>query len=159
TAEPWVSIESELAKRIGVTVGDQLTFVLGDRIVDVEVKNVRTVQWDSMKPNFYIVFTPEFLEGFPATYITSIYLQTDQKRLVNELASRFPTITVLELDQLIERVRGVMVQVSLAIELILFMILISALLVIAALVNVTMGERHRESALLRAIGASRRLIA
>src|SRR5690606_11292010 len=73
--------------------------------------------------------------------------------------SRYPTVTILELDQLIERVRSVMMQVNVAIELVLALILVAALLVVAALVNVTMGERYHEGALLRALGASRRLIA
>ncbi len=157
--EPWVSVEAKLAQRLGLKLGDLLTFTVGDRRVDVTVKSFRTVEWDSMKPNFYVVFTPGFLEEFPTTYITSIHLKPEQKGLLNELTSRYPTVTILELDQLIERVRSVMMQVSVAIELVLALILVAALLVVAALVNVTMGERYHEGALLRALGAGRKLIA
>lgn len=157
--QPWVSVEAQLADRLGLKPGDRLTFTIGDRLVEAEVKSIRSVQWDSMKPNFYMVFTPGFLDGFPATYITSIYLAPEQKSLLNELGRKFPTVTVLELDQLIERVRTVMEQVSKAIELVLALILVAALLVVASLVNTTMGERRRESALLRAMGAGRRLVA
>src|SRR5690554_3724717 len=157
--KPWVSVEAQLATRLGLKPGDRLTFTIGERLVEAEVKSLRTVQWDSMKPNFYMVFTPGFLDDFPATYITSMYLAPEQKSLLNELSRKFPTVTVLELDQLIERVRTVMEQVSKAIELVLALILAAALLVVASLVNTTMGERRRESALLRALGAGRRLIA
>lgn len=156
--EPWVSMEAELAGRLGVGVGDRLTFTIGDQAIDVLVKSLRSVQWDSMKPNFYVVFTPGFLERFPATYITSAHIDPGRKALLNDLSRRFPTVTILELDQLIERVRGIMAQVGLAVELVLVLILVAALLVIAALVNLTMAERYRESALLRALGAGRRLI-
>lgn len=157
--EPWVSVEAQLAERLGLKPGDRLTFAIGERQVEVEVKSLRTVQWDSMKPNFYMVFTPGFLDDFPSTYITSIYLAPEQKSQLNEIGRKFPTVTILELDQLIERIRTVMVQVSKAVELVLVLILVAALLVVASLVNTTMGERRRESALLRAMGAGRKLVA
>src|SRR5690606_21013930 len=97
--EPWVSVEAKLAQRLGLKLGDLLTFTIGDRRVDVTVKSFRTVEWDSMKPNFYVVFTPGFLEEFPTTYITSIHLKPEKKGLLNELTRRYPTVTIVQHDQ------------------------------------------------------------
>lgn len=153
-----VSVEASLAEKLGLAVGDQLTFTIGDQIVEVEVQSLRSVEWDSMRPNFYMIFPQGLLKTFSATYITSVYLDPDQKTLLNQLSRQYPTITVLEIDQLIVKIRHIIAQVSTVIELIMYLILASSVLVVLALINVSMGERYREGALLRTLGASAKLI-
>ncbi|MCK5905701.1 MAG: FtsX-like permease family protein, partial [Gammaproteobacteria bacterium] len=66
-----VSIEEKLAKSLKIKMGDKLTFTLGSQQLDATVSHIRKVQWDTMKPNFYMIFSPETLAGYATTYITS----------------------------------------------------------------------------------------
>lgn len=149
-----VSIEAELAQRLGVQLGDRLRFNIAGSDLEVEISNIRTVQWDSMRPNFYMMFPPDLLDENSATYITSFYLPVERKEVLNKLSERFPTVSILELDQLIEKIRTIVAQVSVMVELLLVFVLVAALLVLAALVSASRSERIHESVLLRTLGAS-----
>jgi putative ABC transport system permease protein len=154
-----VSIEAELAGKLGVETGDELGFTIGSDKVTETVTSIRTVQWDSMKPNFYMAFPPSGgLENMPATWITAFYLPEDQKSALNEFSRQFPTVSVLEIDHIIERIQEIVSQVTQAIEAILALILAAALVVMAAVVSATMQERQREGALLRTLGGRQSLL-
>jgi putative ABC transport system permease protein len=154
-----VSIEAELAGKLGVNVGDELGFTIGSDKVTETVTSIRTVQWDSMKPNFYMAFPPGGgLEDMPATWITAFFLPSDMKSELNEFSRSFPTVSVLEIDHVIERIQEIVRQVTQAIEAILALILAAALVVMAAVVSATMQDRQREGALLRTLGGRQSLL-
>jgi putative ABC transport system permease protein len=112
-----------------------------------------------MKPNFYMAFPPGGgLEPMPATWITAFYLPEDKKSALNDFSRQFPTVSVLEIDHIIERIQDIVGQVTQAIEAILALILAAALVVMAAVVSATMQERQREGALLRTLGGRQSLL-
>ena len=149
-----VSIEAELAEKIGVTLGDQLSFSIGPQRIETVVRSIRSVQWDSMQPNFYVFFEPGGLDDFERTYITSFYLDGKNKELLNNVSRAFPTISILEVDSLIEKIRGIVAQVSLMLELVLSMILAASLLVVAAITAAKLQEREREAGIMRTLGVT-----
>ncbi|MBO6850843.1 MAG: FtsX-like permease family protein, partial [Marinobacter sp.] len=154
-----VSVEAELAGKLGLRLGDQLTFTIGSEKVTEPITSIRTVQWDSMKPNFYMAFPPGGgLEEMPATWITSFYLPGDNKSALNEFSRRYPTVSVLEIDHIIQRIQDIVKQVTQAIEAILALILAAALVVMAAVVSATLRDRQREGALLRTLGGRQSLL-
>lgn len=154
-----VSVEAELAEKLGVDVGDSLGFTIGSDTISEPVTSIRTVQWSSLKPNFYMAFPPGgALDGMPATWITSFYLESDEKSDLNEFARQFPTISVLEIDHIIERIQDIVRQVTQAIEAILALILAAAVVVMAAVVSATLQDRQREGALLRTLGGRQSLL-
>lgn len=154
-----VSVEAELAGRLGLELGDRLTFTVGSERVTEPVTSIRTVQWDSMKPNFYMAFPPGgALSDLPATWITSFYLPEDRKTALNAFSRQFPTVSVLEVDHIIARIQQIVQQVTQAIEAILGLILAAALVVMAAVVSATLRDRQREGALLRTLGGQQSLL-
>ena len=149
-----VSIESELAENIGVSLGDRLSFTIGPRRIETRVSSIRSVQWDSMQPNFYVFFEPGGLDDFERTFITSFYLPKGDKTLLNEVGRAFPTISILEVDVLIEKIRGIVSQVSLMLELVLSLILAASLLVVAAITAAKLQERELEAGIMRTLGVT-----
>ena len=126
--------------------------------VAAEVASLRKLDWESMQPNFFIIFSPEVLRDYPATYMTSFHLTRDRKPFLNDLLSKFPTITVLEVDAIIEQVQRIVDRVTQAVELILGLVLASGCLVLLASIQASRDAREAEHALIRALGGTQRLI-
>ena len=151
-----MSVEARLANRLGIALGDELGFRIGAQPVSARVTSIRSVQWDSFRPNFYMVFPPGVLDTLPATYMTSFYLAPEDKAVLQELVRRFPAVTVLELDLIIEQVGRIFRQATLAVEYVLLFVLLAGFAVLFAALQSSLDERLHEGALLRALGASRR---
>ena len=155
---PLVSLERDIARRNGLKVGDKLTFSIEGETVTATVGSIRSVAWDNLRPNFFIIFSPGAIADFPSTYMTSFYLRPDQKLFLNKLLRQYPTMTVLEVDALIAQIKTIISQVTGAIELVLLLILVSGALVLLASLQASMDERFRQQAILRTLGASRKLV-
>ena len=158
TEDQVVSLEQEFARELGVSLGDHLTLRVGAHSFSARVTSVRKVDWQSMKPNFFMVFPEAVLERFPGMYMTSFFLPPERKSALNRLIRQFPTLTVVELDLVIKEMRSIVDQVARALELVLAVILLAGSLVLIAGVQSSIDTRMQESALLRALGAGRQLI-
>ena len=156
--KPLISLEEEYAEDTGIGLGDSVAFDIGGLPLVATVSSLRRVEWDSLRPNFYIVFSPGALDGYPATYMTSFFLRREQKAFLNELLSRHPTITVIEVDAIIAQVTSIIDRVSQAVELLLYLVLAAGVLVLIASIQASRDQRLKEHALLRALGGTRRLI-
>ena len=155
---PGVSVEIELAEEAGLSIGDRLTFSLGGLILEAQIASFRSLDWRSMKPNFFFIFEPGALDNYSPTYITSLYLPLEQKSFINDLLRRYPTMLVIELDRIIDQIRTIVTQVSNGVLLVLWLTLVGGCLVLIAAVTSSIDSRKQESGLLRALGSPRRLM-
>ena len=153
-----VSIEQKLAKSLNVTLGDELTFTVGSEQFKATVANLRKVHWDTMKPNFYMVFSPGTLDNYARTYITSFYLSRENKKLINTLVKSYPSITVLEVDLILQQFKTILAQLTEAINYLLYFALMAGFTVLFAAVYSTLDNRIYEGALMRTLGANRALL-
>ena len=159
TVEPgFVSIEQDYADWLDIELGDVIEFEINAQTVSAEVSSFRSVRWDNMQPNFFIIFSPGTIDHLGATFLSTALMEREQKILLNELVQRFPTIVVIEIDALIEQIQNIIAQVTSAIELISVLVLVCGALVLLACVNATLDERFYENAILRTLGAGKRLI-
>ena len=155
---PGVSLESELARSLGVGLGDTLGFVIGDRQIEARVTSLRQVSWDNFQPNFFVIFAPGALQDVPFTYLGSFYLPPGHDRELLALARQFPAVTLLPIDALLDQLRSILRQVSVAVEFVLLFVLAAGIAVLLAGLQATLDERIRQGALLRALGARRELL-
>jgi putative ABC transport system permease protein len=153
-----ISIEEDFAEDLNIGLGDELTFTIGGQAVDVTVKSIRSVQWDSLAPNFYVIFSKPILGGAGAASITSFYLSPDQKPLLAELLRQHPTVSVIEVDAIIQQIQDIVGQVTVAVEFILGLVLVAGFIVLLASVQATLDVRLVESAILRTLGARAKLV-
>ena len=158
SAAAEVSLEQEYAEDFALQLGDKLEFDVGGRRVWATVTSIRALEWESMTPNFYIILSPGALQDFPATYMTSFYLEPTEKIFLNTLLRQYPTITVIEIDALIAQVQQIVAQVSQAVELVLALVLLSGALVLIASIQASRDTRMAEHGLIRALGGTRALI-
>ena len=153
-----VSVEAKLAESLQIKLGDKLGFSIDGQKLDAVVVSLRSVRWDTMRPNFYMIFSPGTLNGFPARWLTSFYCPQNKKADLVGLAKHFPAVTLLEVDQLLKQFQTILKEISLSIDFVLTFALAAGFAVLFASVRATLDERLREDALLRAMGASRSLL-
>lgn len=151
--QPWLSAEDYALERLKLKLGDTLTLDLAGQPYTLTVKNFRKVSWDSFKPNFLLVTPPGTLDAAPRQWLTSVRLAADQRGLLRDLVREFPNVTALDLEAAINQVRGIVDRVVRAVEFVFLFALLAGLLVLLAAIEGTRGERMRETALLRTLGA------
>ena len=156
--DPQVSIEQKLAKSLGLRLGDRLTFNIADRTVTASVTSIRSLRWDTMKPNFYVIFNPGVLDSFPRTYLSSFHLDDGQQSILVNMVRDFPAVTVLQLDALLKQLMVIVEEVTLAVELVLAFALAAGFAVLGSTARASLDERIREHALLRSLGANRSML-
>jgi putative ABC transport system permease protein len=122
------------------------------------VTSLRSVEWDSFRANFFVVFPSGVLDAYPATWITSFHLPVDQKPVMAELVRQHPSITVLDVEALMTKVREIMDRVIAAVEYVFLFTLAAGLVVLYAAIQATQDERRFESAVLRTLGAQRAVV-
>jgi len=153
-----ISVEDGLAERLGLSLGDRLTFTIGSDQVTGEVTSLRSLDWESFRPNFYVIFPPDTLERFGHSYITAFHLGDDDRDLLRRLVQEFPSVTLLDVDAILGQVREVLTQVTRAIELVLGFVLLAGISVLYAALTASLPVRAHESGLLRVFGAGNRLL-
>lgn len=157
-AEPQVSIESEVAERMRVGLGDELEFNIGGEVFSVPITSIREVNWGSLQPNFFMIFNTSTLEDFPASYISSFNLPEERKSELYELFKPFPQVSLIDLDAIMDQLREVIEQVSIAILFVLILVIVAGILVLLAQVQASLEEREKELVILRTLGAPAKLL-
>ena len=155
---PGVSVESKVAENLKIKLDDHLVFTIGGENREVRVTSLREVDWDNFKPNFFMIFQPGTLQDLPTTYLTSFYLAAGHDSQIIELSRAFPAVTILQVEALLEQLRSILAQVTLAVEYVLLFVLAAGMAVLFSGLQATLDERIRQGALLRALGAERRLL-
>ncbi|UNM97237.1 ABC transporter permease [Ignatzschineria rhizosphaerae] len=156
--EMSVSLEEDLAKGLNVQLGDMLTFVIAGESYTAKLTSIRHVNWDTVQPNFFVMFNPESIVGVPVTYLTSFYLPANMQKELMTLAREFPTITLLDLMAIVNQLNEILQQVTLAVEYILALVLLAGLIVLIAGLQATLSDRLRQGAILRVLGANRKML-
>jgi putative ABC transport system permease protein len=152
------SVEEGLAKTLGIQLGDELAFDAGGLPLAGRVTSLRKVEWDSFRVNFFVIAPPAALDALPQSFITSFYLPKDRGAVLAGLVTAFPNVTVIDVEQVMGELRGLLDRVAAAVQLIFLFSLAVGVLVLLAALYARRDERAREIGLWRTLGASRRRV-
>ena len=155
---PGVSVETKVAESLKLKLGDHLLFTVAGINREAQVTSLRTINRENFQPNFFMIFEPGTLQDLPVTYLTSFYLAPGHDKEIIELSRSFPAVTILPIEALLEQVRSILAQVTIAIEFVLLFVLAAGMAVLFSGLQSTLDERIRQGALLRALGAERQLL-
>ena len=156
--EPLVSLEEDAAMELGVDLGDRLQFLVAGQEIALTVSSFRSVNWDSFQPNFFMVLSPGALDGYPSTFVASLNIEEERKDVLLNLVRKHPTVSIIDIDSILEQVKSIIDKVSLAVQAVFVFTLAAGIAVLFAAVQSTIDERRFESALLRALGVRRRTV-
>ena len=154
-----LSVESGMAERLNLALGDTLGFESGDQTIAARISSIRSVKWESMQPNFFVIFAPGQLDTLPASSIASVYVPPDAAGMLPGFVRTFPGITILALDKLIANIEAVFAQIIGAIQLLLGFLLAAGMAVVVATLLASLDARQQEAVLLRTLGAQRAYLA
>lgn len=153
-----VSVENKLAATLGLQLGDELTFQVGDQKIHATITNFRTLNWSSFHPNFFMIFPPGLFNQLPTTYITSFHLSSKQTDLLNQLVHLFPNITVVDVANLLKQLQDVIATVTTAMQYLFLFGLGTGILIFVACLIASMDERYQTYYLWRVLGAGKKYI-
>ena len=157
-----VSVEEGLAETLGLKLGDRLGFDIGGQVTEGRITSLRKVDWGSLRVNFFVVFPVANVPNVPVSFISAFRAPDGASAagasFDNTLVRQFPNITNVDMSQTIAQVQRVLGQVISAVEFLFAFTLAAGLVVLLAAITATRGEREREFAILRAVGAGSALL-
>jgi len=159
-ARPQVSVEEEAAQHLGLDIGMTLDLNIQGAIIRAEVSSIRKVEWGNFSTNFYLIVSPGSLEGAPMTYVATVRVSpSDETALQSAVVAEFPNVTAINIGEVLSSFAQVLDRLSLAIRAVALFCLLTGALVMAAALAATRYRRLYEAVLLKALGATRALIA
>jgi len=153
-AAAGISLEEGIAQKLGVKVGDRLTFDAGGLRITAPVTSTRKVDWDSFRVNFFALFAPGALDALPATYIAAFRAPEGDVNWLSGLVQRYPNILSIDVAEILAQVQSIVDRVARAVEFVFLFTLAGGLLVLQAAIASTQDERKFDAAIVRTLGAS-----
>ena len=150
------SVEDGLAKTLGIKMGDELLFVVAGVEKRLRVTNLRKLDWDSMRVNFFVLAPPGVIDDAPASYITSFHLTPANAAAASQLVKQFPNLTLIDVEAMVRQVQAVVGQVASAVQFVFVFALLAGAIVLYSALLTAFDERRYELAVMRALGAQRR---
>ncbi|MCK9539791.1 ABC transporter permease [Dokdonella sp.] len=155
---PELSVDRSWRDRFDLKLGDTLTLRIGEHELSATVTSFRGVDWESFRANFFLMLDPASGASLPHSYIGSFHIAPGSAADLAALSREFPNLSLVDISQILDRVRDIIAQVSGAVTWVLGFSLLAGLLVLLAALAATADERRFEAALLRALGAARRQV-
>ncbi len=158
--EALISVEEDIAKHLGVTIGGTLGFDIQGVTVQARVVNIRHVDWQTFNANFFVIFSQGALDGAPSTWIaTARTAPADESAVQSAVTAAFPNVTAIPVREVLERIAAVLDQIALAIRLLAGVSIATGLIVTAGALGVSRHERLYQSVILKTLGATRGVVA
>ena len=154
-----LSVEQGIADTLGLRLGDTLRFDIAGQSREARITSLRKVDWSSMRANFFMLFPLAQMPDLPMTYMAAFRSPEGSAGFDNALVKQFPNITSVDMRSTLAQVQRVMDQVIRAVEYLFGFTLAAGVMVLLAAVGASRQAREREYAIMRALGASRHLLA
>jgi putative ABC transport system permease protein len=150
------SVEERFAESLGWKLGDRIGFDVAGQRLDGVITSLRSVEWESFRPNFFVLVSPGALDGYPASHITALSVPPDRPRFTAELVQRFPNLSVIDVEAVLQQVRQTGDQVATVVQAVFWFSFAAGLLVLMAAIGASQDERLLEGGVMRVLGGSRR---
>jgi putative ABC transport system permease protein len=153
-----ISVEEGLAKELQVALGDELVFDVQGVPLKTYVASLRTVEWQRMQPNFFILFPEGVLEPAPKTFAAAVRAETPAiaARIQQVVAKALPGISTIDLTLILQTFDGIFSKVAFVVTFMAGFTVVTGVVVLAGAVLTGRYQRVRETVLLRTLGATRR---
>ena len=156
--ENGISISDDISKRYNLKMNDEVIIQMEDGSIETYIQSIRTVDWESFSPNFFVIGHPSLFEEKSSTHITSFFIPKSKQKVAAELMREFRTVSVFSIEELIQQIRDIVDQVTKALNSILLLTCLSALFLAFSALQDGFDQRRHQSAILRTLGATGKLV-
>jgi len=156
TEQQEISVEQDFAERFNIRLYDRLKFQIAEKEIEAIVTSLRSVDWNSFNPVFFVIFPPKMLENFPVTYMTSFYLPSERNSILRELVHLFPEINLIDTTVILKNLNSILKKLVVAVETLWVLTGLMALILMYCTLILTLDERLKNAILLRALGVGRK---
>ena len=157
---PLISFDADLARGMGLRVGDELTVNLLGREITARIANLRRIDWVRLGINFAVVFAPGTLETAPQTYLAVIYAPPDAaEAVVRRLTERFPNLSAIPVREVLAAIERIVATIASALRLTALATLAAGALVLGGAIAAGRRRRVYDAVVLRVLGATRGIVA
>lgn len=153
-----ISLEQGFAGSMRVGLGDTLTFDIQGVPMECTIASLRKVEWNRVSSNFVVTFPAGVLENAPQFHIvtTKVPGAAVSAKFQQNLIRTFPTVSVVDLGQILSTVEDVLEKISFVIRFMALFSILTGLIVLGGSVTLSKFQRIKESVLLRTLGSSRK---
>jgi putative ABC transport system permease protein len=153
---PLVSFDADLARGMGLEVGDTLSVNLLGREITAVVANLRSINWERLGINFTLVFAPGTLEGAPQTHLAAVYLpRAEEESLVRAVTDRFPNVSAIQVREALAAFDRLIGTIGNAVRLTALVALAAGVLVLGGAIAAGHHQRVYDAVVLKVLGATR----
>lgn len=158
-----VSFAADLARELGVNIGDMIRINVLGREIEARITNFRTVDWESLAINFVMIFSPNVFSGAPHAHLATLAFpdggQPEQElTLLGRVSDTFPTVTSIRVKDALEAVNGIVSDLVFAIRIAASVTLVSSVLVLGGTLAASHRSRIYDAVILKTLGARRRVL-
>jgi putative ABC transport system permease protein len=152
-----VSIEEDVARNLDVAPGDRITWDVTGVEIESVITSVRSVDWARFETNFFFVFEPGTLDAAPQSAVSLVPVPDDSARiqLQRAVVRQYPNVSVIDLAAVQRVLRRILDRIIFAVRFMAGFSVAAGALVLFGAIAASRFQRVRESALLRALGATR----
>lgn len=160
TGPPQISFAAEEAEEMGLSLGDTITINVLGRDITGTITSFQEVDFSTAGIGFILTMNPSALAGAPHTFISTVYAEPEaEAQILRDLAKAYPNITAIRVKDAIDRVAGVLAGLAAATSYGAAATLLTGFLVLIGAAAAGADARTYEAAMLKTMGASRRMIA
>ncbi len=165
SGEPLVSFEAEIARGLGLAIGDTVTVNVLGRNITARIANLREVKWESLAINFVMVFSPNTLRGAPHNLLATVTLPADaslarEAAVARQIAREMPAVTAIRVKDAINQFNAIFTRIMTAVRVAGSITIAAGALVLAGALATSQRRRIKQAVILKVLGATRaRIIA
>ena len=159
---PQVSVEEGMAKNLGVSIGDSITFDVSGRNITAQVASIRKLDLRNTRTAFIFVFRPGVLDDAPQTFVATMLKRLPEKerqKLQLTVIDQFPNVRIFDVAEIVAVVEKLVNNFVIAISFVGGFVILSGILILIGSVALTKSQRVYENAVLKTLGAKRKILA
>jgi putative ABC transport system permease protein len=157
SGKPLMSLDDEVARKVGLEPGDSMTVNVLGRNVEAEIANWRAVEWSDLQINFVMMFSPGLLSNAPQSHIATVKMAAAQESaLEREVNEQFPNVSAIRVKDVLDRVGQILENIALAVRSTASITVLAGTLVLAGAIAAGHRRRIYDSVVLKVLGATKR---
>jgi putative ABC transport system permease protein len=158
--DPQVCVQEEAARLLKIKPGSIIDWNIWSHDIRTRVACIQRAESIRMNGRFEFIFSPGPLDGLPAVYYGSARVRpADVAALQRVVYQKFPTVTVVNVADVMQIVEDVVERIAAVIRFISAFTILAGAVMVASSVAGTRFRRMREVVTLKTLGATRRRIA